>query len=125
MSSKNAYFLQRLNEHVQYLRRVNATLKGEDHFQGKAHTECKLGQWLYGTGEQLLQINAVTQELFTMIEGKHHAFHEASDQALALHHAGDHVNSYRAMTTMLKVSGELVNLLLTADQQAATQGAAA
>lgn len=117
MKTSNAFFVQRLNDHIQYLRRVTNTLKGEDDFHGSSHTQCKLGRWLYSEGKD--DLGACMPEgrrLFESLLAKHQHFHDVSDDALAKHAAGDYINSYRAMTEMLKLSGELVSLLLEADQ---------
>jgi hypothetical protein len=119
MARGNAFFVQRLNDHIQYLRRVTNTLKGEDDFRGCTCNQCKLGLWLYSEGREALE--ACTEDgeyLFTVLEEKHKRFHDVSHEALVRHAAGDYVNGYRSMTDMLRISRELVSLLLEADQQA-------
>lgn len=119
MPTSNAFFVQRLNDHIQYLRKVTNTLKGADDFQGTECTQCKLGQWLYHEGQA--DFNACVpdgNELFALLEEKHKRFHVFSNDALAKHRSGDSINSYRAMTEMHKLSNEMVKLLLTADRYA-------
>jgi len=45
-----AFFLQRLNDHVVYLKKVQRTLDGTEDFQVTDCHDCKLGKWLYGEG---------------------------------------------------------------------------
>ncbi len=125
MASGNAFFVQRLNDHIQYLRRVSNTLKGEDNFQGTACTHCKLGLWLYSEGKEDLAADTESgAHLFEALVEKHKRFHLVSNEALAKHAVGDYINSYRAMTDMHRLSGELVSLLLKADQQATSAAVA-
>ena len=45
-----AFFILRLNDHIQYLRKIQATLEGTGDFHGTDYHDCKLGKWLYSTG---------------------------------------------------------------------------
>lgn len=119
MAKSNAFFMQRLNDHIQYMKRVSNTLKGKDNFQGTACTHCKLGLWLYSEGKADLAVDTEGGvHLFEALVEKHEHFHIVSNEVLEKHAAGDGINSYRAMTEMHKLEGELVSLLLTADQRA-------
>ncbi|UOG92807.1 MAG: CZB domain-containing protein [Candidatus Thiothrix sulfatifontis] len=121
MASNNAFFIQRLNDHIQYLRKVTNTLKGVDDFEGTACTECKLGQWLYHNGHEHLQNSAPDGSfLFEFLEKNHKRFHDSSDEALAQYRNGNAVGSYRAVTEMHKLSNEMVALLLKADRHSRT-----
>ncbi len=125
MATNNAFFVQRLNDHIQYLRKVTNTLKGVDDFQGTACTECKLGKWLYDDGHDDLEACAPDgSHLFDLLEEKHKRFHDFSNDALTQHRSGDAVGSYRAMTEMHKLSNEMVSLLLKADRHASAAVAA-
>ena len=54
------FFLERVNDHLQYFKHINHTLendecfqknsKEDDCFRGTSDTECNLGRWLYGEG---------------------------------------------------------------------------
>ncbi|OQX15441.1 MAG: hypothetical protein BWK73_06785 [Thiothrix lacustris] len=116
MASNNAFFVQRLNDHIQYLRKITNTLKGTDGFQGNAHTECQLGEWLYRDGHNDLNALPDGNFLFEQLEEKHKRFHDFSDEALAQHQQGNQIGSYRAMTEVHKLSNEMVALLLKADR---------
>lgn len=125
MATSNAFFVQRLNDHIQYLRRVTNTLKGKDDFHGTSCTQCQLGLWIYQEGRE--DLDACTPEgshLFELLEEKHKRFHDFSNEALAQHSSGDSVGSYRAMTEMHKLSNEMVSLLLEADRHAGAAVAA-
>lgn len=125
MAINSAFFVQSLNDHVQYLRKVTNTLKGIDDFHGNTCTQCKLGQWLYQDGRGNLE--ACTPDgshLFGLLEDRHKRFHDFSNEVLAQHRSGDAVGSYRAMTEMHKLSNEMVSLLLKADRHASAAVAA-
>ena len=116
MSSK-AFFLLRLNDHVQYLRRVQATLDGKDDFQGSDFHDCKLGKWLYGEGAAEAQATgAQAKEIFDGLLEPHQRFHEASQQALLSRQQGDAAASHGAVTQMHKLSNTLVDMLLSLDK---------
>ncbi len=40
------FFLARLNEHIQYLKKIKASLDDQNDFCGTDHHLCKLGNWL-------------------------------------------------------------------------------
>lgn len=42
----SAFFFQRINDHIQYLRRLEQTLKDQGDFRGYDFHSCKLGQWI-------------------------------------------------------------------------------
>lgn len=49
-----AFFLLRISDHMQYLRKITAALEGHGDFRGfgsDSH-ECKLGRWIDGAGRQ-------------------------------------------------------------------------
>ncbi|MDM8545043.1 CZB domain-containing protein [Candidatus Venteria ishoeyi] len=112
-----AFFLQRLNDHVQYLKKINATLEGKSDFQGTAHTDCKLGQWIYGEGadEVASLSDPKAQETFDALKEPHEKFHDISKDALAKKIAGDEEGARRAETDMHVLSTNIYNKLLDLD----------
>ncbi len=114
-----AFFIQRLNDHIQYLRKIQATLNGRGDFQGTTHTECKLGCWLFGTGsDEAMLVGADAKALFDTLIEPHERFHLASRQALDSQQANDMASAEAALTEMHKLSAILVNKLLELDRLA-------
>ncbi|MCK5522053.1 MAG: CZB domain-containing protein [Thiomargarita sp.] len=117
MSTK-AFFLMRLNEHVQYLKNIEATLEGKGNFQAIHHSECQLGQWLYGDGANeiaSLQQSSTAKNIFDSLFEPHEQFHLASKQALEKKQAGDEQTAKTAMTEMYKLSHIITQKLLALD----------
>jgi hypothetical protein len=112
-----AFFLMRLNDHVQYLKKMESTLKGKCNFQGTTHSECKLGQWLHGEGanEVATLTNSHAKTVFESLFEPHERFHVISKQALDKQHAGDNEGAKMAMTEMYGLSQMLTQKLLTLD----------
>lgn len=113
-----AFFLIRINDHVQYLKKINRTLEGQDSFQGCSHTECKLGKWIYGDGETEIAAlnNPKAQELFEELKEPHQRFHQVSADALAKQQAGDPDGAQQSITEMHKLSTIIYNKLLELDK---------
>lgn len=113
-----AFFLIRINDHVQYLKKINRTLEGQDSFQGCSHTDCKLGKWMYGEGEgEIATItNPKAKEVFDSLKEPHEKFHQISAEALAKQQAGDADGAKHAMTEMHKLSTIVSNKLLELDK---------
>ncbi|MEN8177391.1 MAG: CZB domain-containing protein [Pseudomonadota bacterium] len=112
-----AFFFQRMNDHVQYLKKIQATLDGKGDFQGTDFQECKLGKWLYDEGpEEASAISAETKSLFDTLLEPHQRFHDASHEALQKHRDGDSEGAKDAVTEMLKLSNVLINILLELDK---------
>jgi hypothetical protein len=112
-----AFFLLRLNDHMQYLRKIQATLDDQGDFLGTDYRECKLGRWLYSDGPAAAAaLGPVAQALFDSILGPHQRFHEASSLALERKRALELEGMRLAITEMLKLSAMLVDKLLTLDQ---------
>jgi len=113
-----AFFLIRMNDHVQYLKKINHTLNGQDSFQSCSHTECKLGQWMYGDGKTEIAAlgNPKIQEVFEALKEPHEQFHRASAEALAKNQSGDKVGAQQAITEMHKLSTLVYNRLLELDK---------
>ena len=118
MDSKKAFFMQRLNDHIQYLDKVTKTIKGLMDFHGSDCHCCKLGMWLDTDGKQ--EINAYAtgaNHLFDTLVTQHEQFHVISSNVLEKHQQGDKDSAYKAMTEMHKLSGQLVSILLEIDRQ--------
>lgn len=119
---KRAFFLQRMNDHVQYLSKIKATLNDTGSFQGTDCQHCALGQWLYGAGAQEVHtLGTDAHQLFEQLIEPHEKFHEASARALKHFEAGDEVGQYRAMTEMHQLSNQLIKTLLDLDHSAFKQ----
>ena len=114
--SENAFFLRRMNDHIQYLGKIKATLADKGDFQGSDHHSCKLGQWLYSDGpEQASSFGGEARAVFDSLLDPHEAFHEASHKALSSKAAGDTAAMEAAMTEMFKLSVTLVDTLIKLD----------
>lgn len=104
----SAFFLLRMNDHVQYLNRIKATLDGRGDFQGSDHHSCKLGKWLDGDGPaEASAIGPDGKATFDALIAPHQRFHEASSQALSLMSAGDLAGSEARVTEMHQLSAKL------------------
>jgi len=105
----------RLNDHIQYLKNIEATLEGKGDFQGTHHYKCQLGQWLYGEGANeiaTLQQSSTAQNIFDSLFEPHEQFHLASKQALE---ASDEQTAKTAITEMYKLSHIITQKLLALD----------
>lgn len=123
---KQAFFLQRMNDHVQYLNKIKATLNQRGNFQGTDCQHCALGEWLYGSGAKEVQaLGSDAPKLFEQLLEPHEKFHEASKRALSHFEAGDEVGQYRAMTEMHQLSNHLIKTLLDLDRYALKQARSA
>jgi hypothetical protein len=116
MSTK-VFFLMRLNDHIQYMKKIEATLAGVGNFPGTNHHDCKLGQWLYGEGANEVAglQNSYAQEIFDSLFEPHERFHTISKQALEKKQAGDEIGTQIAMTEMYKLSQLITQKLLELD----------
>lgn len=115
---KRAFFLLRLNDHIQYLKKIEATLAGTGDFQGTSHLDCKLGKWLYDEGmKQVANMQDNNAKiLFNDIFEPHKLFHKISKAALEKKQIGDHQGAKVAMTQMYKLSHIIVQKLLALDK---------
>lgn len=115
-----AFFLLRMNDHLQYLNRVKATLDGKGDFRGSDHHSCKFGRWLDSDGpHEATSLGDDARAIFDSIIEPHERFHDASAQALRLHDAGDLEQSRQKVTEMHRLSSQLVDKLLQLDRLAA------
>ncbi len=113
----SAFFFQRINDHIQYLRKLEKTLRDEGDFQGTAHTDCKLGKWMYGDGRAEAEAEgAEALQLFEGMFSHHQAFHDAGHRALDAKAAGDADGVKAAVTEMIKLSNTLIDILTTLDK---------
>jgi len=113
----SAFFFKRINDHIQYLSKIEKTLDGKGEFQGTPFDSCQLGIWLYGEGRS--EAEALGQEavsLFDALMQPHKEFHDASHRALTLRAQGDEAGSQRAVTEMMKLSVNLINSLGKLDE---------
>lgn len=114
-----AFFFQRINDHIQYVRKIQKTLNGEGDFQGTDHQNCKLGKWLYGEGRKEVEaLGAAAVTKFEAILDPHQAFHDASARALAAKAAGNDATAQMSVTEMDKLSVLLIRELSALDQMA-------
>jgi hypothetical protein len=113
-----AFFFQRLNDHVQYLKKIQQTLDGKADFQGSHYQECKLGKWLYNEGpEEASAISEETRQLFDNLLEPHQQFHDVSQEAVKKHQLGDTDGAKTAVTEMHKLSNVLISILLELDKK--------
>jgi hypothetical protein len=115
-----AFFLMRLNDHIQYLKKIDATLKGQSDFQGTSHHDCKLGKWLYGEGpaEIASMKDSKAKEVFDSMLEPHERFHAFGKEALEKKQATDDDGMKQAVTGMYTLSSILTNKLLELDRMA-------
>ncbi len=114
--SESAFFLRRMNDHIQYLGKIKATLADKGDFQGTDHHSCNLGRWLDSEGaEQASALGGGAKEIFDSLLQPHEAFHRASHQALSCKAAQDPAGMESAMTEMFKLSVTLVDSLIKLD----------
>jgi len=112
----NAFFFLRLNDHIQYLKKVQGAIEDKHSFAGTDPHHCKLGKWLYGTGpEEASAIGDQARSIFDELFEPHEKFHHASTRALEKHAAGDEAGCAEDMTRMHVLSGNLVSILIKLD----------
>jgi len=115
--AKTAFFMKRLNDHIQYLKKIDATLNAKGDFQGTDHAECQLGQWLCGEGtaEVKAMSDSRAKAVFDSLLEPHQKFHSMSHQALEKKRSGDEAGVKAALTEMHLLSTVLTNKLLELD----------
>jgi hypothetical protein len=114
--NESAFFLRRMNDHVQYLGKIKARLEDKGVFQGTDHHSCKLGRWLDSDGP--IESSAISKEArqtFDQLLDPHERFHHASRRALECKDAGDLRGMEEAMTEMFILSNTLVTILVKLD----------
>jgi len=116
MMTKKAFFLRHLNDHIQYLKNIEAAIKGQINFVTTTHHECKLGQWLYNEGPiEIASMSSKAKRLFNNLLEPHQRFHELGQQALEKQQAGDEVAAKKLLTELHIVSTEITHILLELD----------
>lgn len=114
-----AFFLFRLNDHIQYLGKIQAALDGKSDFRGTDFHDCKLGKWLYGSGPgEAEAAGSEAKALFDSLLDPHQRFHQASHEAIEKLEGGDAIGSRVAVTEMMNLSVTLVDTLLALDKAA-------
>ncbi|WP_295388579.1 CZB domain-containing protein [uncultured Thiodictyon sp.] len=112
-----AFFLHRLNDHLQYLNRIKATLSGTGDFRGTGHRDCKLGKWMDTAGPaEAAEVGREATAVFDSLAEPHQQFHEASAKALELALAGEASAAEEEITAMYRLSALLVDRLLELDR---------
>jgi Chemoreceptor zinc-binding domain len=113
-----AFFIMRLNDHIQYLKKIDAALNGKSDFQGTHHHDCKLGKWLYGIGSE--EVAAMkhhkAKEVFDSLFEPHEHFHTIGKDALSKKQAGDADGAKVALTALYSLSATLTQKLLELDK---------
>lgn len=114
-----AFFMKRLNDHVQYLKKMEIALNGESDFLGTDHKACKLGLWLHAEGkDDVAQMHSpLAEKVFDSLFEPHQAFHEAGHRALQAQAKGDNDCAQEAMTEMYRLSALLTNRLIELDKE--------
>ena len=117
---KKVFFLKRLNEHVQYLKKMDSCLKGTENFEGTSHISCQLGQWLYGEAKAEIEElgNSKAKELYDSLLEPHERFHLLGKQALEKKKSGDEAGAQALLTELHQLSTTLTNTLLELDNVA-------
>jgi hypothetical protein len=126
-----AFFLKRVNDHLQYLQKINKTLENERCFQeasncfkGTPETECNLGRWLYGEGA--IEIGTMDNEeidkMFDSLFEPHSLFHQASKEAMEKKQSGDHEGAKKAIAEMKRLSNLLTSKILKLEETLQQQG---
>jgi hypothetical protein len=114
--SESAFFLRRMNDHIQYLSKIKMTLTDKGDFQGTDPHSCNLGKWLDNEGpQQASALGADARAVFDSLIEPHERFHEQSHLALARKAAGDKDGMEAAVTEMFKLSVTLVDTLIKLD----------
>ena len=114
---EKAFFLMRVNDHIQYLKKIEKTLSGEGNFIGTNHRDCQLGRWIYNQGKEEVAAmkNQRATQLFDELFEPHEQFHTISHQALQKKQQGDEAGSHKAVTEMHKLSQIITQKLLELD----------
>ncbi len=116
---KRDFFLMHLNDHIQYLRKIELTLEENTSlFQGIEYHQCKLGKWLYGAGASeisALENSSEAQKIFDDLFEPHKQFHVASYVAIKKQQLGDNEGAKEEITNMYKLSRIITKKLLQLD----------
>jgi hypothetical protein len=112
-----AFFMRRLNDHIQYLKQIDAAVNGKSDFQGTTYRDCQLGQWLYQEAPTVIanMKNTKAQEVYESLLEPHKRFHLLGEEALQKKQAGDEVGAKSALTQLHLLSNLLTKKLLELD----------
>ncbi|MCV6638639.1 CZB domain-containing protein [Candidatus Albibeggiatoa sp. nov. NOAA] len=112
------FFMKRLNDHIHYLKELDAALKGESNFAGTDSHSCELGKWMHGEGKQEITHlhNPKAREIFESMFDIHDQFHKLGEEALSKKSSGDSLGAQMAITKMYGISAELTSKLLELDR---------
>ena len=112
-----AFFMRRLNDHIQYLKQIDAAVNGKSDFQGTTYRDCQLGQWLYNEASTVITNMKSTQakEVYESLLEPHKQFHLLGEEALQKKQAGDEVGAKAALTQLHLLSNLLTKKLLELD----------
>jgi hypothetical protein len=115
--AEKAFFMKRLNDHIQYLKKIDAAIGGKSDFQGTSHQDCQLGQWLYNEGQAEVAAleNENVKQVFESLLEPHERFHKLGQEALDNKQAGDEKSAQSNLTQMHILSAILTNKLLQLD----------
>jgi hypothetical protein len=117
MASKT-FFMKRLNDHIHYLKELDAALKGESNFSGADARDCELGKWMENEGKHEIERlhNPKAREAFDAMFSIHEQFHKLGKEALDKKNNGDNLGAQMAVTKMYGISAELTSKLLELDR---------
>ena len=112
-----AFFIKRLNDHIQYLKQIDAAVNGKSDFQGTTYRDCQLGQWLYQEAPTVIanMKNIKAQEVYESLLEPHKQFHLLGEEALQKKQAGDEIGARSALTQLHLLSNLLTKKLLELD----------
>lgn len=115
--TSSAFLMLRLNDHIQYMKKVQQSLNDQNDFDGVDCHHCKLGEWLYGEGPDEIKAigNAELESVFQSLFEPHQQYHDASQKAIQFHQAQNQEEAKKYETEMIVLSNHLVNLLLKLD----------
>jgi len=118
--TNNAFLMFRLNDHIQYMKKIQQSLNDKGDFEGIDYHHCKLGEWLYGDGADEIKSagDKELEEVFQSLFEPHKKYHNASKKALQYHNENNEVEAKKYETEMIITSNILVNLLLKLDASA-------
>ena len=94
--------------HLRWELALEALLEGKgEHRSLQGHEDCELGHWIYGTGlARYGKHNSVWQ-----LKSAHKRFHHIAEETVVAHAAGAHDRAKETMSTLRRLSGEILYLL--------------
>ncbi|MCK6602030.1 MAG: CZB domain-containing protein [Bacteroidetes bacterium] len=107
-----------MNDHIQYMMKIIATLKNDGSFQGSDPHMCRFGIWYYGVAkDEILSLNSSEAvEIFNSLEAIHTAFHLAGEQGLNSKNKGDQNGVEKAISDLSTLSNQIVTKFLQLDK---------